>query len=381
MNINPGIKVALVSPFPPPFGGIASYAENLFNGLRSENIKTVKYHTTRYERFRYYNPDNQRNYSRILQPSNLLFLFAILFDFFFFLLFLLKSKPSVVHVHTSSFFGWWRSIIYILLSNALGKKTILHVHNAIDRFYIQESGTIGKSAIRVSLKIPDYIIVLSNGIKGMLSHFTKRPIKSIYNGVEVSLFNNIKQYHKPYRMLFAGFVGPHKGVPDLLYAMKATGLEHKELLLTVMGGGDVQEMRELSEELDLQDQVTFTGRISEKEKLKLFKSHHVFVLPSHGEGQPISILEAMASGMAVLSTSVGTIPEIITGGKNGFLVEKGDINALTNAIKEILIKNRPQTFGNNNKEMASDHFSFDRVVRDNISVYKELSKKDKAISL
>ena len=364
-------RVLLVSPFPPPFGGIASYSENLYHGLLEKNVKVEKFNTSRFNHLRFNSPDNKRNYLRIFHPGNILFLFLIMFDFIPFLFRIMFKRNLIVHVHTSSFFGWWRSALYILLAKLVCKKTILHVHNAIDRFYLEESRRIGKCLIRISLKIPYHLVSLSPGIKNLLVELTGKPITPIYNGVDIKQFQSEKDYTKPYKILFAGFVGTQKGVPDLIKALKQAGLGSGEITLTVMGSGDIKEMTELTKELNLNGQVTFTGRISEEEKKKLFSTHHIFALPSHGEGQPISILEGMASGMAVLSTKVGSIPEIVKE-ENGILVSAGNIEELAKAIIQLVSKTDVEIMGQVNRNKAIEMFSFYRVINDNITVYENI---------
>ena len=364
-------SVILVSPFPPPYGGIASYSENLYNGLLDKNIDTIIYDTSRFDHFRIYNPDKKRNYLRIVNPLNFVFILALIIDYFYFFLKIVLRKNLIVHIHTSSFFGWWRSMIYAMISKLLRKKTILHVHNAIDRFYFKESGVFGKFLIRISLKIPDGIISLSHGIKKLLSDITARPIKPIYNGIYIEQFSPVKKYIKPYKILFAGFVGPHKGVPDLLKALKRTKLGSKNVHLTIMGIGDLAEMKKLADSIEVRNMVTFTGRVNEEEKIRLFNSHHIFVLPSYGEGQPIAILEGMASQMAIISTKVGSIPEIIKK-ENGILIDPGNIEELSNAILTLVRSENLKKIGEKNREIASNTFSFDRVVNDNISNYEEI---------
>jgi len=189
--------------------------------------------------------------------------------------------------------------------------------------------------------------------------------------VDVKQFQSEKDYSKPYKMLFAGFVGPHKGVPDLIRALRKSELSNKEIQLTVMGSGDIEEMKELVNEMELNVHVKFTGRISEKEKINLFKNHHIFALPSHGEGQPISILEGMASGMAILSTKVGSIPEVVKK-ENGILVNPGDITQLSVAIIQLIRKVDIKNMGNVNLNKAKKMFTFDRVIKDNINVYENI---------
>ena len=114
-------SVILVSPFPPPYGGIASYSENLYNGLLDKNIDTIVYDTSRFDHFRIYNPDKKRNYLRIVNPLNFVFILALIIDYIYFLKIVLK-RNLIVHIHTSSFFGWWRSMIYAMISKLLRKK-------------------------------------------------------------------------------------------------------------------------------------------------------------------------------------------------------------------------------------------------------------------
>jgi glycosyltransferase involved in cell wall biosynthesis len=365
-------KVLILSPFPPPFGGIASYADNLFKGLVEQKINVEKFDLSRFDHLRFSNPDQKRNYIRILNPRNFLFISLIILDYFLFIIKILFKKNLVIHIHTSSFFGWWRSALFVAIARLFGKKTILHVHNAIDRFYINESGKVGKFLIRLSLRLPDEIISLSDGIKKLLSSLTDVQITPIYNGVDTKKFLNQKEYSKPYKMLFAGFVGQAKGVGDIMKALKKANLSKKDILLTIMGGGDIDEMKQLRNKLGLDGQVKFTGRISEDEKIAIFKSHHIFTLPSYGEGQPISILEGMASGMAILSTNVGSIPEIIKK-ENGKIVNPGDIDELARAITMFTFKSDLSDYGKINEKKAINKFSFSRVIRDNINIYQRCS--------
>lgn len=71
-----------------------------------------------------------------------------------------------------------------------------------------------------------------------------------------------------------------------------------------------------------------TGR----EKVDLFQSAMIYILPSYGENLPFSLLEAMALGLPVVTTPVGAIPEIVKDGQNGFLVEPGDVRALASSV-------------------------------------------------
>ncbi len=366
------LNILLVSPFPPPFGGIARYSEDLYTGLIKTGISIKKYNTSRYEKLRHHNVDKKRNYIRVLQLKNLLFLLAVIFDWIPYIGVLLVSRPNIVHVHTSSYWGWWRSSIYILIAKLLRIKTILHIHNAIDRFYFIESGRIGKYLIRCSLNMPDHLITLSIGIQKLIASITSNAITPIYNGIDVKQFSNDKVYEKPYKILFAGFVGSHKGVSDLLHGLKVSGLSPQEMTLTIMGMGDIEDMKRLTEELGIKHQVSFTGRVSEDRKIQLFKSHDIFALPSYGEGQPISILEGMAAGMAVVSTNVGSIPEIVQESVNGYLVKPGDVDTLGQILRILSDADLLKKMGTKNQLVAVEKYDFQRVINDNIALYQSV---------
>jgi glycosyltransferase involved in cell wall biosynthesis len=365
-------SILLVSPFPPPFGGIARYSEDLYAGFIKAGLTVKKYNTARYERWRLHNADKKRNYIRVFQFRNIFFLLAVFFDFIPFSFTLLFRSINIVHVHTSSYWGWWRSILYIIIARICKVKTILHIHNAIDRFYFEESGKIGKYFISRSLQIPDHLVTLSEGIKKIVATITTTPITPIYNGIEVGQFQNHKVYKKPFKILFAGFVGTQKGVPDLLNGLRKSGLTPEEIALTVMGAGDIEDMKRMAEKLGIQQYVRFTGRVSEEEKISLYRSHHIFALPSYGEGQPLSILEGMAAGMAVISTPVGSIPEVIQDGQNGYLIQPGDVEGIGQIFHRLMDSKLLETMGNRNRETAREKYAFSRVVGDNISVYKKL---------
>lgn len=101
-----------------------------------------------------------------------------------------------------------------------------------------------------------------------------------------------------------------------------------------IGGNKMEaELTEAIHNLQLDDCVHFNGFVSGEKKTGLLRRTDVFVLPSYNEGLPISILEAMSYGCAILSTPVGGIPEIVR--DNGILVEPGNIQGIADTIFEL----------------------------------------------
>jgi glycosyltransferase involved in cell wall biosynthesis len=84
----------------------------------------------------------------------------------------------------------------------------------------------------------------------------------------------------------------------------------------------------------LGDAIEFAGHVSDEKKAGLLRSASLLVAPSHSEGQPLVILEALAAGLPVIATRVGGVPEALEDGVEGFLVPVGDTEALAGRIVE-----------------------------------------------
>jgi len=131
----------------------------------------------------------------------------------------------------------------------------------------------------------------------------------------------------------------------------------------VIGDGPCREpLQKRTRELGLESHVSFLG--SRNDIPRLLAALDVFVLTSHNEANPISILEAMSTGLPVVATDVGSIHEVIRDGVNGFLVQPGDVNTLTQRVL-MLLEDRPrsQQIGVAARETIVRGWSLDAMVR------------------
>jgi glycogen synthase len=142
----------------------------------------------------------------------------------------------------------------------------------------------------------------------------------------------------PVRLLYHGRVDRRKGVLDFLRALPEVA---GAWTATVSGiGPDLDAARTLAAELALGDRLSFTGYADYDGIDQLYRRHDVFVSPTYAEGFSNTVLEAMASGLAVLSCrSVGVV-DCIRDGENGILTEPGDVRELTAALTR-LVQDRP----------------------------------------
>jgi glycosyltransferase involved in cell wall biosynthesis len=140
-------------------------------------------------------------------------------------------------------------------------------------------------------------------------------------------------------LVFLGRIGQRKGAFDLVKAFAKLSSEHlNKAKLTIAGDGEAFQLRSLVESLNLNKYISVIDWISSEQRDTLLKESDVFILPSYNEGLPMALLEAMSWGLPVITTPVGGIPELICSKQNGLLVQPGDIEHLTAAIK-FLIEN------------------------------------------
>jgi glycosyltransferase involved in cell wall biosynthesis len=126
-----------------------------------------------------------------------------------------------------------------------------------------------------------------------------------------------------------------KDQATLLRAMAALGRDRPTVRLVLVGSGPLEaELRHRAADLGLAGRAAFVG--SRHDVLELLPAFDVFALSSRFEGLPIALLEAMAAGLPCVATNVGGIPEVVTDGRDGLLVEPGDPDALATALGKVL---------------------------------------------
>ncbi len=128
---------------------------------------------------------------------------------------------------------------------------------------------------------------------------------------------------EPNLVAFAGRCEEAKGIYDLVDAVSRLRPVCPRLRVECAGDGDMARLRRRAFELGVGPQVTMRGWIGAREREALLARATVFVLPSHAEALPMSLLEAMAAGCAVIATRVGGIPDLVRDGENGLLVTPG----------------------------------------------------------
>ncbi len=220
-----------------------------------------------------------------------------------------------------------------------------------------------------------YITVISQELKKSFVQrgYKESKIKVVYFGVDVRE-NDIKFKLKKRgetSILFVGRVSVEKGCDCLLRACKRLTDQGKSYKLTLVGDGDIKCFSDMAVESGIDGRALFAGY--RREVNGFLKESEIFVLPSKGEGLPISILEAMAYGLPVIASNVGGIPEAIQEGKNGYLVPASDEISLADRIGKIIDEGREKRYimGLRNKKKVLKLFSGKKMAEEYLEIYKK----------
>jgi glycosyltransferase involved in cell wall biosynthesis len=168
-----------------------------------------------------------------------------------------------------------------------------------------------------------------------------------------------------------GRLETQKGLPYLVEALRLLSESGSRAFLLVVGSGREEErLREMVSRFGLEVCVQFLGM--RRDVPEIHRAMDVFVLPSLWEGLPIALLEAMASGLPVVATPVGGVPEVVKNGKNGLLVPTKDPVALAEALRKI--RQDPllaEELGREGRETVRERYSHRRVAEEVMEIYRE----------
>lgn len=288
-------------------------------------------------------------------------------------LFMFQAIPyQVIHLHSADDGSFYRKTIFTFLSKAFGKTVVFHLHGAHFEAFRHKS-KFHIWLVRKVLNRADAIVVLSEQMKLLVARFCdNRAVHVLPNPIQLPdrIDRSEKSAKERVNLLFLGEIGQRKGVYDLLRAVASLSEETKNrILLHVCGNNEIEQARTMASELKLDECCIVHGWVDGDQKKHHLTAADVFLLPSYAEGLPVSILEAMAYSLPIISTNIAGIPEVVRTGVNGVLIEPGDVQALADAISLLASDdNLRLEYGTNSRKMVEKH-DVRKVVDDLAEIY------------
>ncbi len=222
-------------------------------------------------------------------------------------------------------------------------------------------------------KRADMVITPSDYFKDIVTSWgtVKKKVHTIYNGVNLDI--ELTQKHKPgpLTMVTAGRLVSWKGIDRLIDAMQELSVWH----LVILGDGpDMEILKEKVASMSLESRVHFLGTVTREEVFGWCVAADAFVLNTHFESFSYQIVEAMYSETPVITTNIGSIPELITSGKEGILFGPDDTNAIVEGVKSVLTEKSDWAIRTKSAKEKAETFSVQRTVDSFCDLIKDYEK-------
>lgn len=244
---------------------------------------------------------------------------------------LATRRVELVHLHAAAHGSFWRKAAFANAARCFGVPVLLHLHGSTMREFYAGLRPWLKTRVAAELRRATRVLVLSESWRDFVASIEPRARIEIAPN-HVALGDKSSGGASALNVLFLGRVGARKGVGDLIAAFAHAQQIAPEARLIIAGDGDRRDARRRILAYSLSSCASLVGWIDGAEKEKLLRQADIFVLPSYREGMSVAVLEAMARGVAVITTRVGASPDMIADGLNGVLIEPGDVTALAAAI-------------------------------------------------
>jgi glycosyltransferase involved in cell wall biosynthesis len=290
-----------------------------------------------------------------------------------------RKDVDLLHINVAAGTSAYRKSVLARLAALIGVPYVVHLHGSRFHETWPAGGAFSRGPIDRLFLESRRIIVLGQRWADLIADnlAAARPKIVILPNATKSIAPRASatRANGPVRISFLGAVGPRKGAPQLLEALSRLG-PFPEWEATIAGDGDLPTYVRLAKTLGIDGRVKFPGWLGPEAADRLLAETDIFVLPSLAENLPMSILEAFAHGVAVVSTPVGAIPEVIDDGRNGLLVPAGAVDPLEGALRRLIEDPAlRRAFGDAAREDHAKFYEVTAYVKRLAAIWREASGK------
>ena len=289
----------------------------------------------------------------------------------------LRRRPDIVHIHFASRASTVRKMLLARMALAAGARLIMHHHGGGYREYWAGLSAPARAATVQMLSRAHCLIVLGENWREFFVSVgvPRERIVVVPNPVVLPAVVPQRLGRSHVRLVFLGLLARAKGVFDLIDALSRLRPECLgRTRLVLAGNGDAPAVRDLAERRGLTRFVEVRDWLGPAERDQLLASADAFVLPSYVEGLPMALLESMAWGLPVISTTVGSIPEHVRDGVQGLLVQPGDVSELASAIERIVMDDALRARMGELARRAVEPLNIELYARKIVAIYDSVAR-------
>lgn len=349
------IKVCLVSPAPPPYGGIANWTRIILENFEDEDIELYHYNSSIKKRHKNLIVDriiksgikmikDNREITKIIDRENI----------------------DIIHFTTSGSLGLIRDYLLLKKCKKMNIPTVYHLR--IGRFkQIESKNNKEWQMFNNCFRLASIIIAIDMSSYNTIHKYFSNVIR-VPNISEKILFN--QEQKKENSIIYLGDVSEMKGITVLIQAWEKFSFRRK-WKLELIGYYTQEYYNFLEKNFDLSN-VEFVGLLEHDEAIKKMNKSSIFVFPSKQEGFPNAVAEAMQLGMPILATKVGAIPEML-GDSAGILIDADNQEQLVTGLQVLTsdeeLRNK---LSKNAKYRAENEFSYRVVINKLKKIWEEV---------
>ena len=354
------VSVVIIGPTPPPITGVSVLVELLVKvGGERGVLRLSHVETSDRSKAKNFGTFTVRN--AIVAGRNLWRLGSAL----------IRHRPKVAYLAISQdFWGFSRDAAFLAMARAFGCRTVIHLHGGyFDRFY-QQAGPLLKGFIKVVLSTTSRAIVLGHCLRGIFGDLIPDDrVDVVPGGIDPWPDPGPKVSKASFDVLFAGVLVESKGFFDVIKSLPSVRERVPNIRFKVAGRWESEALRaEVMAFINvngLDDCVEFLGVVSGDAKRELFAACDVFAIPTfyHLEGQPVAIIEAMASRLPVVASARGSIEETVVDGESGFMVTAQDLPAIADRLIRLAIEpGLAARMGECSRRLFEEHYTANTFV-------------------
>jgi glycosyltransferase involved in cell wall biosynthesis len=336
VNAQPRPRVMIVGPLPPPLGGVQLVIDMQRRSLLAREFDLHVVDTSKRQlRWAVEAPTWKtplyflRDFSRLLRA-------------------LKRVRPDAALVHAAPSLSFLRDWMFMVAARLAGAKVICHYHGTLHTRFPSAETRSGRLIGRFLMSAAHRVIVLGPTYQREMGKAWRREdVVWAPNMADIALFRNMPaDTRAPWLargdkgVLFVGRLSAPKGIYDLFDAVPLVIERHPEAHFVLMGVAENDALESVvraeAARRGIAPRITFLGSLEGREKAAAFVTSCMIVVPSWTEAFPLVIPEAMASGLPVVATAVGAIPDFVKDGEDGFLVPPRNPGMLAQGICRLL---------------------------------------------
>ncbi len=269
---------------------------------------------------------------------------------------------------------WWASAFGNSADRAKNWRWSFTMHGPTELFSVERFNLARKVAHA------DLVVCISDFTRSQLMYLTEpdhwAKLHVVHCGADLSRYPLEPPRTGPgLVVLSVARLAAQKGLDVLLSAVKAVAESGVDVQLVLVGEGPLRErLRRRAQRLGIADQVVLAGAVGQDEMAGYYAGADVFCLPSFAEGVPVVLMEAMASGRAVVATRIAGVPELVEEGVSGLLVTPGNADELAAAIKRLASSPRErESMGLAGRRKVVEDFDAERCAAQLAKLFQEFT--------